>query len=482
MAREHHLSSTLPHGGSSRPTRSGVVRPPRRWPGFAGVGGVLLALILLQCRTEGSWRPDAVGVANLLVGVAAAGVGDGGRGGGQSLAERLQAVQAGTPLKVPNAAPSPPPPAPFKPFVNSGPPLIIPVVKDLVAVAARADPPKGDWEWVAIVTDISAASLRYHYASTAPKVEGAQPTSAAQPQQPAGNCEIVLDIADLATARSVYQRMCETPVMHHPGMTEIVISTAVLNELRAGHAVEFHMPVGAMDFVQIFVPGGEHYAPTQYAGGPQYPCTLTRQGTTDFAVPVLVNNQPVELQALKFLLDCPGAVRTQGEDGWHFVAYVLDQPSYPMLLASESTSGSARFMQMIKIFFPVATPAGVGSPLEVALAKRDPVPVYGIYFDFNSDAIKPESEKVLVEIATILKKNPEWRLSVSGHTDNIGAQAANLALSQRRTAAVKQALVSRFQIAPERLVTDGFGASRPIAPNDTYEGRARNRRVELQRL
>jgi outer membrane protein OmpA-like peptidoglycan-associated protein len=79
------------------------------------------------------------------------------------------------------------------------------------------------------------------------------------------------------------------------------------------------------------------------------------------------------------------------------------------------------------------------------------------------------------------QKHPDWKLSVSGHTDSIGNDKANLALSQRRAAAVKDALVTRYKIDAIRLVTGGYGAARPIATNETLEGRARNRRVELQR-
>jgi outer membrane protein OmpA-like peptidoglycan-associated protein len=119
--------------------------------------------------------------------------------------------------------------------------------------------------------------------------------------------------------------------------------------------------------------------------------------------------------------------------------------------------------------------------MEQALTEKKPVQIYGIYFDFNSAAIKPESAPVLREIAAIMRKNPDWKLGVSGNTDNIGDGKANLALSQKRAAAVKDALVTRFKISPDRLVTGGYGASRPIETNDTLEGRARNRRVELQR-
>jgi OOP family OmpA-OmpF porin len=75
----------------------------------------------------------------------------------------------------------------------------------------------------------------------------------------------------------------------------------------------------------------------------------------------------------------------------------------------------------------------------------------------------------------------DWKLTVEGHTDNIGGDTYNLDLSKRRALAVKEALVAQYDIAPERLTNDGFGASRPVESNETLEGRARNRRVELVR-
>jgi OOP family OmpA-OmpF porin len=72
-------------------------------------------------------------------------------------------------------------------------------------------------------------------------------------------------------------------------------------------------------------------------------------------------------------------------------------------------------------------------------------------------------------------------LSVEGHTDNIGTDAANLDLSRRRADAVRQALTSRYRVDAAKLTAAGFGAARPKEPNDTAEGRARNRRVELVR-
>jgi outer membrane protein OmpA-like peptidoglycan-associated protein len=90
-------------------------------------------------------------------------------------------------------------------------------------------------------------------------------------------------------------------------------------------------------------------------------------------------------------------------------------------------------------------------------------------------------KKILNEIAQVMRQHPDWRLGVEGHTDNIGGDAFNLDLSKRRAAAVKQALVTQYNVASGRLSTSGSGASSPVETNDTIEGRARNRRVELVR-
>jgi OOP family OmpA-OmpF porin len=109
------------------------------------------------------------------------------------------------------------------------------------------------------------------------------------------------------------------------------------------------------------------------------------------------------------------------------------------------------------------------------------VQVYGICFAFARAEIRPQSERVLNEIAAVLKAHAALRLRVDGHTDNVGVDASNLELSKRRAAAVKAALVTRYHIDAARLSTDGYGASSPREKNDTPEGRARNRRVELRR-
>jgi outer membrane protein OmpA-like peptidoglycan-associated protein len=165
--------------------------------------------------------------------------------------------------------------------------------------------------------------------------------------------------------------------------------------------------------------------------------------------------------------------------------YILDQPDYPLMLSWKLGSGSQ--LQVIKITYPPSPQprkseqAAPATGIEQQLKEKKKVDIYGIYFDFASDRLKPESTPVLDEIAGVLKDNPDWKLTVNGHTDNVGGDAYNLDLSKRRAAAVKQALVTRYQVAPDRLSTDGFGATRPVDTNDTLAGRARNRRVELIR-
>lgn len=105
--------------------------------------------------------------------------------------------------------------------------------------------------------------------------------------------------------------------------------------------------------------------------------------------------------------------------------------------------------------------------------------VYGIYFDTGKSAIKPESAQAIGEIAKLLKSDPSLKISVVGHTDNVGGVDSNIKLSQSRADAVIQALVRDHGIAPARLRAFGCGQFAPVMSNDTENGRAKNRRVEL---
>ena len=105
--------------------------------------------------------------------------------------------------------------------------------------------------------------------------------------------------------------------------------------------------------------------------------------------------------------------------------------------------------------------------------------VYGIYFDTGKADVKPESDATLKEIAKMLQQDAKLKLYVVGHTDNQGTLDSNMDLSRRRSAAAVQALSVKYGIAAPRLVGQGVGPLSPVATNDTDEGRAKNRRVEL---
>lgn len=107
---------------------------------------------------------------------------------------------------------------------------------------------------------------------------------------------------------------------------------------------------------------------------------------------------------------------------------------------------------------------------------------YGIYFDVNSDKVKPESYGSLKAIADVLTENAGVKINIVGHTDADGNDLFNLDLSKRRAAAVKNALVTSFGIEAARIETDGKGETQPVAPNDNGTNKALNRRVEFIKL
>jgi hypothetical protein len=101
-------------------------------------------------------------------------------------------------------------------------------------------------------------------------------------------------------------------------------------------------------------------------------------------------------------------------------------------------------------------------------------------FDFDKAVIKKQYYSKLDEIAVAIKKDPKMRVEVQGHTDGVGTEKYNMKLSIRRANAVRDYLIKKGGIAGNRLTAVGFGKTKPVASNDTKEGRAQNRRVELK--
>ncbi len=119
--------------------------------------------------------------------------------------------------------------------------------------------------------------------------------------------------------------------------------------------------------------------------------------------------------------------------------------------------------------------------MQQALETREHYDLYGIHFESDKSTLDQGATPLLDDLATALKNFPDWGLRIVGHTDATGEPAANEVLSVQRADAIKAALVERG-VATERLQAAGLGENRPIASNQTPEGRALNRRVELVRF
>lgn len=107
------------------------------------------------------------------------------------------------------------------------------------------------------------------------------------------------------------------------------------------------------------------------------------------------------------------------------------------------------------------------------------VSVYGIYFDTGRSEIKPESDAAISEIAKLLNADGTLAIYVVGHTDNAGSFDSNMKLSRERADAVAKTLAGKYGIAATRLKSHGAASLSPVTSNDTEDGRAKNRRVEL---
>jgi flagellar motor protein MotB len=186
---------------------------------------------------------------------------------------------------------------------------------------------------------------------------------------------------------------------------------------------------------------------------------------------VIVNDRSVELPVIRASATLRGTCFGEPCERT-LTAAILDEPRFPLVL--DYRFDTRFYITRTKISFPT------DDQVEKRLRDEKRIDIYGIYFDFASDRIRSESTPVLLEIAEAMIRNPDWKLRISGHTDGIGDDESNLILSTRRSEAVRDSLVMSG-IASDRLTTAGFGEAQPKDTNDTPEGRAKNRRVELLR-
>lgn len=341
----------------------------------------------------------------------------------------------------------------------------VPLVKGLTLIGAASER-QGDYEASTTVDSIETdGSLHLTTEADVPDPSGGRPRTVNVTRSVRAS-----DLKDAHTYKYVYYTGGEE---EYPGTTSMGTSAAVLSDLRSrGEALvkldgEAGGIAGMMTGLLAMMPGSDSKGAAKGY--------LTASGTLKLAEPkpvpfrVIVNNAPVSLPAWHV----KGRFG-EGDEAVSVEWYVLDDPKNALTL--RFAFGKDK-LEIVRIAFPVENEAKV---LESSLAQQRRAVLYGIYFDFGSATIKPQSEPVLRTIVDVMKKDPEWVLVVEGHTDNIGGDAKNQDLSSRRAAAVKAALVERG-ISAARLNTAGYGASVPRETNATLAGRARNRRVELTR-
>lgn len=297
---------------------------------------------------------------------------------------------------------------------------------------------EGDAESIKLVVSKDQHGLRFHYSSKVPTRRDV-------------NVYRFVSSEDSQAGR-VYDNAFENGERERkPGTTSLGISTEVLNALKAGTKVDAS--------VRTIIGRNETYYPGQYEV----------VDVSDVPVQVILNDREVNLPA----------VHVRGEFGpvkGEF--WFLDNPAAPISLKFSLTQNERHSdLHVVKIIVPTQQRQAI----ESALTIQHRVTLEGIYFDFDKATIRPESGVVLASVADVLRTNPAWHVKVEGYTDNVGTDAYNMGLSNRRARSVLQDLVRHYHISANRLTSAGYGANDPKATNETLEGRAFNRRVELVR-
>ncbi len=325
---------------------------------------------------------------------------------------------------------------------------------------------EGDYESMSRVGGVTPTGVTLTISGDVPQVSGAraEPVSITR----------TVRTADLANAHTLKYEFNTADGDIIPGSTAIGMSAAVLADVRARGQTQVTLDGTAGGLMGVLGDLlGSVAKSSGMAGLPDGRVAATGMlklaESKPVAIPVLVNGKRTTLPAYH-LRGHIGSAET-AEDA---ELYVLDDPANALVLRWTIGKDKA---EVTRIEFPVKDAPKV---MERELAESRRTAIYGIYFDFNSATIKPQSEPVLREIVEVMKREPGWTLKVEGHTDNVGGDAKNQDLSARRAAAVKDALVQRG-VPAARLTTGGYGASVPRETNATLAGRARNRRVELTR-
>ncbi len=203
-------------------------------------------------------------------------------------------------------------------------------------------------------------------------------------------------------------------------------------------------------------------------------CLATTTGV-DVKVPMIIEDRVAEIPALQTSVECGSGART----GRGSLTFANDRNN-PLLIESTLRFSWERRPRSERVTRVTAS-LGMHADMEQSLDTLRTYDVYGLHFDFDRSRLRPETAQLVREIAVMLHANPNWVIQIGGHTDSIGDGAYNYRLSADRASAVRQALIDQG-ITGSRLKAVGFGESQPKADNETFAGRAINRRVEFRRL
>jgi hypothetical protein len=336
----------------------------------------------------------------------------------------------------------------------------IPLVKDLTIVRAwRGGPSQGDYEGTIRIDAADAQSVTLISSGAGVNIDTRMARTTMQSAR---------------TYREVWTTADPEVIA---GATSMTVSSAILGELATKGVTKMTIipntgsgKGGMLD--QMSSISKAVFSDSVSTGTP-YTGTLRRVEAGAIPFAVIINGQPSSVAAIH----AHGKVVAE-TDSMDIELFILNDPALPIVLASGVVGGEGG--RVIRITYPDTSAA---STLERQLASGKPAEVYDIYFDYNESTITPQSDVTLHTIGDIMRRHPDWKLDVVGHTDSVGGSgAANAVLSAKRATAVKDALSSRYGVAALRLTTHGAGSGQPLSTNATLDGRAKNRRVELRRL
>jgi outer membrane protein OmpA-like peptidoglycan-associated protein len=364
------------------------------------------------------------------------------------------------------------------PCTNASAAPAVPLCAGLTLVTAISQR-EGDYESIKTIESVDGGVVRLKYSTEHPVEDYAGAPSHLQKLK----VMRLIRTADLRSANLYAQQFQTNTPFEIPGTTAIGTSSVILAALKSGANTDlgiFDLPAALPSAPKISADPKVH--PNVFDYYETY--KLQRAESAPVMLSMTVNGVKTELPAIH-------ATGRSDYYGYRAEFYFLDDEDNPLALKWRLRIGSVTAgpkagmdrdaLQVVKMTYRCSAPAAGVSALERALAEQRRAQVFDIYFSFNSDEIREESEPTLREIGELLRRHGDWKLGIDGHTDGIASDAFNLGLSQRRAAAVKDALVKRYGIDTGRLATAGHGKSQPIDTNETAEGRARNRRVELIR-